>query len=68
MEHARANVSDIDLLGTTPLHIAVENDDRDVVIQLLAAGATRSALSMDGETPLAIAVVLRLGWVYVFTV
>lgn len=56
---ARVDVSS--QAGYTPLHIAAQNGDGEIVGILLDAGASPNAVTVDGQTALAIA--RRLGYI-----
>lgn len=52
---AQGSVDARDRWGRTPLHWAVVNGHRSVVVKLLAAGADRLARDVQQETPLSVA-------------
>lgn len=49
---AGANVDSINASGQSPLHIAAQENEREVCIELLAAGADPSVKDKDGYTPI----------------
>ena len=58
---SRANVNHIIKKGRTPLHFAVLTGDRELVQELLNAGAITDAADQWGETPLHLASVNGYG-------